>query len=310
MLVVQPGTMVDFKTAMAAAAADKQKRQKKSADEKKKRRTGANLGIEPFDPIKHVHKERAETASMWLVLGFATTVTLIMRYLLMDMTDAANARILWLLPMSAALLLPQIHRAVMPPKYVEHYTGGTWFKASFLHVFTFLALTFVLVNPPLGDIVAPQIASDWTIVIDDGENLIYPEEGLSGKDDLIIIEITEGNSVGHDAWLLFGLADNVDSFGADVTVEIQNNGPPDTIPMDMNFWEDNYDRIVTLDENNTQTSPELLPHGDLDAPIAINLSDLNVGKHSITVTIEEQGNPWTNTRVLEWEVRVVLVESE
>ena len=56
MLVVQPGTMVDFKTAMAAAAADKQKRQKKSADEKKKRRTGANLGIEPFDPIKHVHK--------------------------------------------------------------------------------------------------------------------------------------------------------------------------------------------------------------------------------------------------------------
>ena len=288
--------MVDFKTAMAAAAAEGQKRQKKASDEKKKRRTGANLGIEPFDPVKHVKKEQAETASMWLVLAFATSVTLIMRYLLMDMTDAENARILWLLPMSAALLLPQIHRAVMPAKYVEHYTGGTWFKASFLHVFTFLALSFVLVNPPLGDIVAPQVASDWTVVIDNGEELIYPNEGTAG-DDLITLEITEGNSIGHDVWLIFGLADNVDSYGANVSVEIENNGRRE-IAMDQTFWEDNFDRIVRYDENNTQTTPDLLPHGDLDAPVALNLGDLNVGTHSITVTIEEEGNPWTNTRVL------------
>lgn len=296
--------MVDFKTAMAAAAAEGQKRQKKASDEKKKRRTGANLGIEPFDPVKHVKKEQAETASMWLVLAFATSVTLIMRYLLMDMTDAENARILWLLPMSAALLLPQIHRAVMPAKYVEHYTGGTWFKASFLHVFTFLALSFVLVNPPLGDIVAPQVASDWTVVIDNGEELIYPNEGTAG-DDLITLEITEGNSIGHDVWLIFGLADNVDSYGANVSVEIENNGRRE-IAMDQTFWEDNFDRIVRYDENNTQTTPDLLPHGELDAPVALNLGDLNVGTHSITVTIEEEGNPWTNTRVLEWVVKVEL----
>lgn len=297
--------MVDFKTAMAAAAAEGQKRQKKASDEKKKRRTGANLGIEPFDPVKHVKKEQAETASMWLVLAFATSVTLVMRYLLMDMTDSDNARILWLLPMSAALLLPQIHRAVMPPKYVEHYTGGTWFKASFLHVFTFLALSFVLVNPPLGDIVAPQVASDWTVVIDNGEDLIYPAEGVAG-DDVITLEIVEGNSIGHDVWLIFGLADNVDSYGANVSVEIENNNRR-SIEMNQTFWDENMDRIVRYDENNTQTTPDLLPHGELDAPVALNLGDLNVGTHSITVTIEEDGNPWTNTRVLDWEVKVVLL---
>ena len=39
--------------------------------EKKVRRTGRNLGIEAFDPVKHVQKEKADTASMWLVLAFS-----------------------------------------------------------------------------------------------------------------------------------------------------------------------------------------------------------------------------------------------
>ena len=66
--------MVDLQTAMAAAAADRQKRLDKTAAERKKRRSGADLGIERFDPVQHVAKEKAETASMWFVRAFAAVV--------------------------------------------------------------------------------------------------------------------------------------------------------------------------------------------------------------------------------------------
>ena len=56
--------MVDLKTAMAAAQAERMKRDGAKNAEKKKRRSGADLGIEPFDPVKYHGKERADTASM------------------------------------------------------------------------------------------------------------------------------------------------------------------------------------------------------------------------------------------------------
>ena len=54
--------MVDINTAMAAAAAERRKKGK--GGEKKRSRSGADLGIESFDPVKHVAKERADAASM------------------------------------------------------------------------------------------------------------------------------------------------------------------------------------------------------------------------------------------------------
>ena len=53
------------------------------------------------------------------------------------------------------------HRSLLPEKFVEHYTRGTWFKASFLHVFTWLAFTFLLTNAPFADINAPQVDEGW-----------------------------------------------------------------------------------------------------------------------------------------------------
>ena len=45
--------MVDINTAMAAAAADR--RNRGTGDkERKKNRSGADMGIEAFDPVKHV----------------------------------------------------------------------------------------------------------------------------------------------------------------------------------------------------------------------------------------------------------------
>ena len=75
--------MVDLQTAMAAAAAERKQRSGEASKERKIRRSGPNLGIEPFDPVKHVKKEKADTASMWLVLSYAVVVSLMMRFVLM-----------------------------------------------------------------------------------------------------------------------------------------------------------------------------------------------------------------------------------
>ena len=53
--------MVDLNTAMAAASVDRQKRAADEGKERMKRRSGRDLGIEAFDPVKHVAKEKAET---------------------------------------------------------------------------------------------------------------------------------------------------------------------------------------------------------------------------------------------------------
>ena len=71
--------MVDLSTAMTAAQGERRQRMQGDDREKKVRRTGRNLGIEAFDPVKHVQKEKADTASMWLVLAFSLTITLLMR---------------------------------------------------------------------------------------------------------------------------------------------------------------------------------------------------------------------------------------
>ena len=106
--------MVDLKTAMAAAQAERSKRDGAKNAERKKRRSGADLGIEPFDPMKYVGKERADTASMWLVIVFAVVVTLLMRYVLMPSTTLDKTDVLYILPLTMLILIPQMHRIVMP----------------------------------------------------------------------------------------------------------------------------------------------------------------------------------------------------
>jgi len=77
-----PSVMVDLRTAMAAAQAEQKRRQDRNprSPEKKKNRSGADLGIDPFDPVKYVNKERADTASMWLVIVYSLVVTCLMRF--------------------------------------------------------------------------------------------------------------------------------------------------------------------------------------------------------------------------------------
>ena len=298
--------MVDLSTAMAAASVDRQKRVADEGKERMKRRSGRDLGIEPFDPVKHVAKEKAETASMWLVIGFSVIISLLMRYVLMPRTTVEKSDILYLAPLAAIFLIPQVHRMVMPSSFNELYTKGTWFKAGFLHTFTFLAMAFLLVNPPLGDIVAPQLADKWVLVQNEGGEFNF-SKGM-GESGALTWEVEEDTILTGEIWLLFGLADNVNVDGARISVTLSNNAGDVELESDADFWEDNAEVIAenTGNISNTERSSKLMPHGDLDQAFAILLgTDLSLGEHNIIVTIYEQGDPWENTRTYEWKLRVV-----
>ena len=155
---------------MAAAAAEK--RNRGTGDkERKKNRTGADMGIESFDPVTHVTKEKADTISMWLVISFAATVSLLMRYVAMPSSED-NADMLWFIPMMSIFLLPSIHRAVLSAELVEHYTKGTWFQtlgnklqavSNAIHQKTLRGgANFIVVSPEVATIIEsiPGYASD------------------------------------------------------------------------------------------------------------------------------------------------------
>ena len=295
--------MVDLQTAMAAAAAERKKRDGAASEDRKVRRSGPSLGIEPFDPVKHVSKEKADTASMWLVIGFSVIVSVMMRYVLMPNTSPDKSDILYLMPLSAIILIPQIHRMVMPKSFQEYYTKGTWFKAGFLHTFTFLAMSFLLVNPPMGDIVAPKLASHWAIATDYDGTLLFNED--SSKDGVIEWVVDNDGRLEGEVWLLFALADNVNSDGAEVNVELTHQSISIDLASDEFYWANNSDRIANATKTDNSSAPNLVPH-EKDQPFAINLgSDLAVGSHDILVTIKEDGDPWENERTYRWKLVVV-----
>ena len=294
--------MVDLSTAMTAAQGER--RQRTQGGDKEE---GASVGqiLESKHLTKSARSEgKGDAASMWLVLAFSLTITLLMRYVLMDSTDPENSKILYILPLTCIFLIPTLHRTVMPERFVEHYGGGTWFKAAFLHTFTFLALSFLLVNPPFGDIAAPELASKWTVVTDDGEDLAYPHSMATSGDTLMWY--TEGSPILQgEAWLLFGLMDNVNSDGAivEVTREYQAN---ETIREDnISYWNNNAERIANGTSTSNKSAPNLMPHGDLDQPFSIFLgTDLEEGTHKIVVKITEQGDPWQNVQRYTWNLVV------
>ena len=299
--------MVDLSTAMTAAQGERRQRMPGEGKEKKVRRTGRNLGIEPFDPVKHVQKEKADMASMWLVLGFALLVTLLMRYVLMGVTDPENSKILYILPLTCIFLIPTLHRTIMPERFVEHYGGGTWFKAAFLHTFTFLALSFLLVNPPFGDIAAPELAKSWTVVADDGEAIEYPFD-VSTKGTTLTWHTNGSTTLQGDAWLLFGLMDNKNSDGASVKVTREYQANVTTRDVNESYWYDNAEAIKNGTSSSNKSSPNLTPHGDQDQPFAIFLgTDLGEGTHTITVVITEEGDPWENVQTYTWTLEIINI---
>lgn len=282
--------MVDISTAMAAASTERSKRDPDG--EKKKRRTGADMGIESFDPVKHVAKEKADTASMWLVIAFSCLIAFLMRYVVMGSVDRSNADILYALPLLCVVLIPTIHRTLMPSGFTELYKKGTWFKAGFLYVFVWLALSFLLINPPFGDIAAPNVSGQWGIVSESGDEYDFT--------------LAAGTSITLDygynqSWLVMSFGDNSDESNTAFTVTLANMSRA----QELSFSD-------TVFSNITGDSKTLLmPHPDSDSGHAYVLpSGLQVGSYSITIDIVEQGDPWVNPRTLQWDLLIVEPEIE
>ncbi len=286
--------MVDLQTAMAAAAADRQKRLDKTAAERKKRRSGADLGIERFDPVQHVAKEKAETASMWFVLAFAAVVALLNRHMLMGWVGPGDGFLLWFLPIGMLIFLPALHRAVMPEAFVEQYKPGTWVKAGFLHTFTFLALSFLLVNPPFGDVTAASLDGAWDIGVMDGDGTLVLASASGNATDNGgegFAWTTDDGVLHGSAWVMFTLTDNDEVSANDVEVRLSSNAGSETVePVEVVP-----DAFANLSRSDADHRWFLVPLGE----------DLVEGRWTITVDIEEQGSPWVNTRVYEWHLDVI-----
>ena len=280
--------MVDINTAMAAAAAER--RNRGTGDkERKKNRSGADMGIESFDPVKHVSKEKADTVSMWLVISFAATMSLIMRYVAMP-NSQDNADLLWFVPMMAIFLLPSIHRAILPEKFVEHYTKGTWFKASFLHIFTWLALTFLLSNAPFADIVAPEVDDGWGMISssEDGYDFTKSSKGA--------ISLTEGYTGSH--FIVLAFSDNNDASDSDYAITFDGNDVN-------NSW-------TEIESEDSSALDSVREHKDVDQPIAVAIPEgLTQGTYDIVIKVTEDGDPWENTRTVTMTLKVTeLVEED
>ena len=279
--------MVDINTAMAAAAAER--RNRGTGDkERKKNRSGADMGIEAFDPVKHVSKEKADTVSMWLVITFALSMSLIMRYVAMP-GSKSNSDMLWFIPMMAIFLLPSIHRALLPEKFVEHYTRGTWFKASFLHIFTWLALTFLLTNAPFADIVAPQVDDGWGMISSSEEGYDFTD---SSDGEVTLIEGYEGTH-----YVVLAFSDNNDAGDSKYSISFDGESVD-------NSWS-------SIESEDSSALDSVREHKDIDHPIAVEIpTGLLEGEYEIKVKVTEDGDPWENTRTVTMTLVIELPEED
>lgn len=297
--------MVDVQTALAAARADgaRGQRPKENDPDKEKerlRRLPLDQAIEPFDPSTHVAKEKADTASMWLVIGMGVGVGLIFRYGMMPIVDR-EAGMLWILPLLLAFALPSVHRLVMPASFVEHYGRGTWFRATFLYVFSWLAISFLLANPPFADLAAPEPVG-WTIVTltDDGHLDQLPLNATKDGGRTLIVELPAGQTTTNgSAWLLFGMRDNAGldemtlrmSLGGGAAGNGSELTPSDDVP---SAWQD---------ELSTGWERRLLDVEE-DSLWHVELGVLSEGTWVLIGEAEEPGDPWPNERSWTWTIIV------
>ena len=269
--------MVDLSTAMAAAAASDRRRGGRDGE---KKRPGGKVGTEPFDPADHVDKEKADAASMWLVLVYASGIGLLMRYGLMPQMEGP-ASILWSLPLLLIFTIPTLHRLILS-KFADRYTFGNWFRATFLYTFTWLAVCFILVNPPLADISPPEVASKVKLVdLDPDADEVWNEvwSGDFSEND----NLSERNLA-----LVFGVRDNLDASNVNVLVEISWAGSSDwnhtgVASSMLGDWDDWAANVSSIAPKST------------DAAIFIPLDNIifdPLMTYTVEITLSHSGDPW------------------
>jgi hypothetical protein len=293
--------MVDLNTAMQAARAEN-RRKKKSGDDRKAR-PGGKLGVENFDPKDHVEKEVADTISMWLVVAFGTIISFVMRYVMMPGMEGPKS-VLWFLPMTLVVIIPSLHRVLVPEPYKSRYTLGNWFRSGMLFIFTWLALSFILINPPIGDIGAPDIAGKMTVVIVDGEDILIDSDNLSSSRSNSFTLNRNGSS--GEAWMVFYVNDNTDPSVATISLTSLFESAPNETPQELaGGVVGDYSNCTAILDGLREKQQNAIEKHYYDECVAINLGVLQAGDYHLTVTLTEDGDPWVNTRIIEYDLTVV-----
>ncbi|MCS5581900.1 MAG: hypothetical protein NZ777_00140, partial [Pseudomonadales bacterium] len=229
------------------------------------------------------------------------------RYLLMPRIDpSSNTDLLWFGPMALLLVIPSLHRLVMSEAYLEHYTKGTWFKAGFLHTFGWLAFTFLLTNPPLGDIGSPEPSAGWTVVVEYGDDWQVANDSLAGGNQIVWQIDSSEDSLSGTTWLMFALADNSDPSNAEIIISITpEGGEAETVEIADDQWARIHEGREWALGNRTGGHDAILSDHSSDRLIAVQLGqDLAVGDYSISVSVSEDGDPWENKDQWTWKLSI------
>ena len=273
--------MVDVDTALKASAYSGKKRSKEDGSKERVSKT-----LEPFDPAAAFEKEKADAWSMWLVISLAAAFALFQRYVILPSMDGP-ARSIWLLPLSIVFFLPSIHRLLIPSRFSELYTGGNWFRAGMLFLFTWLAASVAMINPPMGDIASPEVPEGLGIAANDDVSAVdVADDGLilSVVDDTP--EIILGFSV-RDNWKL-------DDVHLNATIQRFNDEEVVLADWDLGGIEAS-DAATKYDLVSNWTAPGEPSSKADDLGLAFELEGLEAGIHTISIRLTEDGDPWENT---------------
>ena len=282
--------MVDVDTALRANAYNDRKR--RSSGDKKEGKTTPKK-IEDFDPAAHAVKEVADAYSMWLVIIYGTVVALAIRYLLMPEMKEPGA-ILYLLPLLLCATIIPIHKIIIPSKYSELYTNGNWFRAVFLFIFTWLAFSFIVSNPPLADIAPPTLAGG--IDIEQTEGI----EETSWKNGVYTINLNQDTV---DVVMGMAVRDNVDAESVNINAAIYYRG--EMLEELANGTAISHtEEMGMFDSINNWTRGDRVGPHENDIGLAWDLGTLDPGEYIIEITLTEEGSPWINTTELVYTISI------
>ena len=282
--------MVDVDTALRANAYNDRKR--RSSGDKKEGKTTPKK-IEDFDPAAHAVKEVADAYSMWLVIIYGTVVALAIRYLLMPEMKEPGA-ILYLLPLLLCATIIPIHKIIIPSRYSELYTNGNWFRAVFLFIFTWLAFSFIVSNPPLADIAPPTLAGG--IDIEQTEGI----EETSWKNGVYTINLNQDTV---DVVMGMAVRDNVDAESVNINAAIYYRG--DMLEELANGTAISHtEEMGMFDSINNWTRGDRVGPHESDIGLAWDLGTLDPGEYTIEITMTEEGSPWINTTELVYTISI------
>ena len=203
-------------------------------------------------------------------------------------TLSQSEAILWVLPLSLVVILPTMHKLLIPNKWSDRYDGGNWFRASLLYIFSWLAISFLLVNPPLADIAPPTLANG--IDVQNTDSIEYA--GMI--DGTYTIALNQGTV---DVVLGMAVRDNVDAENATVQVSFWKYGAfvdelANGTASDLTEARATFDSVnnswVSVDKLG---NPVVIKHSE-DIGLAWDLGSLTPGQYEIKVRLSEVGDPW------------------